>query len=973
MQSIKILFVEDNIHDAELLARHIEKNEFKVHYDVVESLKELEYQLKNETYDICICDFKLPNFSGLDALKVIGKINEDLPVILVSGAVHNDEVVEVLLAGAKDCVLKDNLTRLVPAIKRELAALEQRRERDKTDQLLNAVFESPSGVRISDEERFIIEVNQAYCQMMGYTKEELIGKNLDEIIPENRILSDRQEFYNFINDDKPKDFIHEGISKRDIRKDGTYIDVFVKSKVIKDIDGKKYSVCTFQDESEVFKYKTLFEESGRIAKLGGWEYNVSTGKEKWTDQIYQIFGVSADEFDPSIENFKHFYVKGSLEKSDKAMRDALKGESFDLELQLKDAKGVFKWCRATGNPIFENDEVVKIIGSIQDITETKKIELEVRESQRNYKFLFEKSPNPMLIFGKESQKVLYSNTAAEKMYGYSKAEFSMLKSDSIFQCTSDFDKSLSKNNELTDEITSTLNVKHITKSGESLVVNIFTRMLEMSGNMAGIFVINDVTEKNRYEHELIKTNNLLKALIERAPIGVITVNEQGFVDDIWNPQSEQIFGWSRREVLGRRLPYVSRDKMSEFHHNLQKGAQEQESFITEIQRVRRNGEVVYLKEFVTPIIDGVSKTNKVMLLVEDITEKKEVENALINSEQKYRNLVEASHDIIWRMDKAGVFTFMNNAIETILGYSPEDLIGKSFQKYINPEKLEETIEVHSKVNAGDIMENFPLQMMTSKGDTRYLDATAYPIRDKDGTIMGCSGTATDITHLKEYQSQLEESLEEKEILIREIHHRVKNNLAIISGLFALQSFRVDDEKMLSVLKESQSRIKSIAKIHEKLYQHDRFSSIEMKEYLSDLVKDISDTYMRSDRDVTMEIAGDDVYLNVNQAVPFGILANELIINAYKYAFEFKEKGMISLLLNRKDEMFKFTVKDDGVGLPTDFDIDKLDSLGMILVRTLAQQLDAEFTWTSKAEKGVAFNLEFKPSSISKSTWIKKTR
>lgn len=357
--------------------------------------------------------------------------------------------------------------------------------------------------------------------------------------------------------------------------------------------------------------------------------------------------------------------------------------------------------------------------------------------------------------------------------------------------------------------------------------------------------------------------------------------------------------------------------------------------------------------------------------LEQRREKKKVEVALISSEQKYRDLVEASRDLVWRIDVEGNFNFINNASHSILGYSPASMIGNSFVPYISPEKAEQTIEIHKNVIAGNIYESFPLEMVTTSREIRHLSATAYPSYDDKGVIIGCSGTASDITHIKAYQSQLEESLAEKEILIKEIHHRVKNNLAVISGLFALQSMDVKDEETLMILQESQSRIKSIAAIHEKLYQNHVFSSIEIKEYLDDLVTDIADTYERKDKDISIEVAGDEFSLNVNQAVPFGILANELIVNAYKYAFVDKSEGKIKISIAVKGEEIIFKVTDNGQGLPVDFDIMKLSSLGMTLIRTLAEQLDSGFDWESKPGKGTEFSIKIIPDSIAKETWVEK--
>ncbi|XWN37775.1 MAG: PAS domain S-box protein [Balneola sp.] len=973
MKIIRVLFVEDSSADVELLIRHIKKGGFTLQYDITYSLDELTSLINRNQYDICICDFKLPGFSGIDAVKRIEEFQQDIPVILASGTIPDEQAIDAVLAGAKDYVLKDNLRRLIPAMQRELEALEQRREKRKSDRLLAAVFNSSTGVRISNKDRIIIKVNKAYCEMMGYTSEELVGSNIDDIIPKERREQDRIEYDNFI-----KNFLENGVdtpgTKKDVRKDGTYIDVMVRSNVFVENE-EIFVVSTLQDVSEVFKYKTLFEESGRIAKLGGWERDVATGKEVWTKQIYEIYEVSEDTFDPATESDDRFHTDESLELMKKSMKAAEEeGIPFDIEVEIVDALGNRKWCRGTGNPIFEKDKVVKLIGSFQDITERKSRELELQRNEEKYKFLFDQSPNSMIIFEVKSDRIIDANTAAISMYGYSKEEFKELAAVDL-RPEREVEKYLKiseQGDHDSEEIRSFRGGFHKRKNGEEFIVDVYTRTTVINDKKANIVVINDITEKYDYEQDLIKTNNILNALIDNAPIGLVAVDAEGSVEELWNPKAEEIFGWKRDEVLGKRLPYVPNNKLDEFEENLRKGLVTKRSFITEIERVRKNGEKIYLREFVTPLKNSAGDVSKILMLTEDVTEKKKVELALVGSEQKYRNLVEASHDLVWRIDIEGNFNFINNASSSILGYSPSEMIGNSFIPYINPSKAEETLGVHESVIKGDVFESFPLEMVTADGELRHLSATAYPIVNDNGIITGCSGTATDITYLKNYQSQLEESLAEKEILIKEIHHRVKNNLAVISGLFALQAMHVDkdDDETLTILQESQSRIKSIAAIHEKLYQNHVFSSIEIKSYLTDFVLEISETYDRNDKQIDIEVHGDEVSLNVNQAVPFGILANELIVNAYKYAFKGKDEGEIKVSLNISGDELIFSVADNGVGLAENFDINKLNSLGMTLIRTLAEQLNASFEWNTKRGEGVTFKVIFVPDTLIKATWIK---
>jgi len=974
MRNIRVLFIEDNPLDAELLIRYIKKSNFHLSPTIVDSFSEVELLLKKEQFDLAICDYKLPGFSGIDVIKKIQELEVDIPVILASGIITDEQAVDAILVGAKDYVLKDNLRRLIPAMHRELEALKQRREKRKSDRLLSAVFNGSTGVRISNKDRIIVKVNKAYCEMMGFTEDELIGINIDDIIPEERRAQDRIEYEQFV-----KDFIDKGFdtpdTKRDIRKDGTYIDVLVKSNVFIDND-EIFVVSTLQDVSEVFKYKTLFEESGRIAKLGGWERDIATGKEVWTKQIYKIYGLDEETFDPTSGSVDKFHTHKTQTLLNKSLDDLEQnGIPFDIEMEIIDATGHKKWGRGTGNPVFENNKVVKLIGTFQDITERKSRELEIKRNEEKYKFFFDQSPNPMLIFGVESDQIIDTNLAAERLYGYSNKEFKTLQAKNL-RPESEIKKyqEISKqrnNNVNSKEIRSFNSIKHKKKDGDVFIVDIYSRTTKMDGVLANIVVVNNITEKFKYEQELIKTNNLLKELISNSPIGLVNVDKEGKVKELWNPKAEEIFGWTKEEVLGQQLPYVQESKLDEFKTNLTLAFEGKRSFITEIERVKKNGETVYLKEFVTPLLDEEENVQIVMLLIENITDKKKVEHALVGSEEKYRNLVEASHDLVWRIDPEGNFNFINNASKSILGYEPMELIGKSFVPYINPPRKEDTIQIHNNVMKGDVYENFSLEMVTSSGELRHLSAKAYPIIGESGEILGCSGTATDITHIKNYQSQLEESLAEKEILIKEIHHRVKNNLAVISGLFVLQSMHVEDEETLTILQESQSRIKSIATIHEKLYQNHVFSSIEMKNYLEDIIIDISDTYQREGKEIEIQIKGDEVSLNVNQAVPFGILANELIVNAYKYAFNNQNKGKITLKLERQKSILKFSVQDNGIGLPAEFDIDKLSSLGMTLVRTLATQLDAKLVWDSSEGKGTTFTITFTPSVIPKSTWVQK--
>ncbi len=215
------------------------------------------------------------------------------------------------------------------------------------------------------------------------------------------------------------------------------------------------------------------------------------------------------------------------------------------------------------------------------------------------------------------------------------------------------------------------------------------------------------------------------------------------------------------------------------------------------------------------------------------------------------------------------------------------------------------------------------------------------------------------------EQQLEESLAEKTILLKEIHHRVKNNLAVINALFQLQVHKTDNPEALNLLTDSQHRIKSIAMIHEHLYQTELFSSIKMNEYIHNLTENIGDTFADSGRDITMDLDLKPIELSINQAIPCGLILNELITNAYKHAFDNRDQGVISILLSINGDLVTLEVSDNGTGPGKMTNILESETTGMTLVKTLASQLNGNLN-TSQND-GMTFTLTFTKEKLDRQT------
>jgi two-component sensor histidine kinase len=214
------------------------------------------------------------------------------------------------------------------------------------------------------------------------------------------------------------------------------------------------------------------------------------------------------------------------------------------------------------------------------------------------------------------------------------------------------------------------------------------------------------------------------------------------------------------------------------------------------------------------------------------------------------------------------------------------------------------------------------------------------------------------TEIEGQKKTIQESLEEKETLLREIHHRVKNNLQIISSLLDIQSANIDDERLLSSMREGQSRVQAMSLIHQNLYQSDQISNIDIEKYLEELVAYLAIMFTGADQLVKVQIDAENITFDIDTAIPLGLIVNELVSNAYKHAFAAQKSGSISIDIKKKNNTdYELMVKDDGKGLPEGFEQQKHKSLGLKLVKILSRQLRGSLSM--KSEPGAAFTVKFK--------------
>jgi two-component sensor histidine kinase len=239
----------------------------------------------------------------------------------------------------------------------------------------------------------------------------------------------------------------------------------------------------------------------------------------------------------------------------------------------------------------------------------------------------------------------------------------------------------------------------------------------------------------------------------------------------------------------------------------------------------------------------------------------------------------------------------------------------------------------------------------------YFIVTASPIKDNNGNVLGSIHIAHDITKRKEMEVKLEKALEEKDTLMKEIYHRTKNNLMVISSLLSLQSRYIKDKDTQSIFKESQNRAKSMAMIHEKLYRSGDLEHLNFAEYIVNLSNDLYDTYTLDKNLIKLVLDIDEVTLNVEISIPLALILNELLTNSLKHAFPDGRGGEIKVELKRYDESFKLSVSDNGITFPEDLDYRNTDTLGILIVNSLTDQINGKLNL--EKSNGTKFTVTFK--------------
>ncbi len=472
----------------------------------------------------------------------------------------------------------------------------------------------------------------------------------------------------------------------------------------------------------------------------------------------------------------------------------------------------------------------------------------------------------------------------------------------------------------------------------------------------------DVSENKKFEQQILSQSAKLNAIFESTSHLIWTVdrhlNLTSYNKNYFNLVKENINTHPYKIVIS--IHDTIRDKkLLKFWIDKYKKVLNGEQQVFVHKSRNKSGEDVFREIYMHPIYSN-NEVIEVSVIAQDITARIKNEEQIIEQSAKLKAIFESGNQLMWTVNTRNEFTSFNKnyaeAVYQLYAFYPQ------LNKRLRDLGSEQTAPFHNfwdekyeRAFTGRAVE-FTTDRVNLDGTKVYRQYVLYPIKNDKGEVIEVSGLGFDITENKINEEKIRQSLQEKEVLLKEVHHRVKNNMQVISSILNLQSSYVKDTYALNLLKECQNRIKSMAFIHEALYQNKNFESVNFTEYISTISKNLLHSYSVGGEKIRLILTLDNLFLNLDTSIPCGLIINEILSNSLKYAFPDNREGIIFVTLKNNRGKVHIEVGDNGVGIPESLDIKNTQSLGLQLVDTLVEQINGALTL--ERTKGTKFIIEF---------------
>jgi PAS domain S-box-containing protein len=752
-------------------------------------------------------------------------------------------------------------------------------------------------------------VNPAVAHMTGYTIEELLGQSMHAMLFHSKADATPHAW-----EDCPvfatltTGAVHQYGEGLLWRKNGTNFPVEYVSTPIREGGTIVGAVVTFNDITERKRAEQalrLSRERYALAvnagKVGVWDWDLESGHIYLDPLLKALLGFEESEIPNKIEAWVCHVHPDDRERVMVGAWNYLDGKTahYEIEHRMLHKQGSIRWFLARGTALRDlHGKPHRLVGTDSDITERKEVEVALQRVKEDLELKVEertielKRVNEQLLADIVMRRRAEAALAVEARFLRAQIEVAKVALSSL------------RPKELAQPLIETIGraqgyaygaLWRVGEDGHTVT------MVAAFGEGAAPFVgvSHDLSEPSSYTALIINTG------------------QPAFRNRIW----ESPYGYSG---IARILKAQA---------------------LLGLPLINRTGRVVGAMTFADredaerftarDLTQGTVLANQAAQAIEN----SELFSQVNRLQEQYRVVTEALNDAVFTLDGEARFTFGNAAGERLTGYRLDELLGRPFMDLVAPENLPELTDRFRRAVAGEAISPHVWTEMIRKDGSRVPIELSMANLVLDGYIIGRVGVARDITDRQHAEEQIRASLQEKEVLLKEIHHRVKNNLQIISSLLNLQSQYINDQSALQMFIDSRNRVKSMALIHEILFRSRDITRIDFAEYIKTISVQIFRSYGACSKNIDLDVQVKDIMLDVDTAIPCGLIVTELVSNSLKHAFVDGRVGSINVKLFANDSnTLTLIVKDNGIGLPHHIDLHHVDSLGLKLVGALVNQL-----------------------------------
>lgn len=566
-------------------------------------------------------------------------------------------------------------------------------------------------------------------------------------------------------------------------------------------------------------------------------------------------------------------------------------------------------------------------------------------------------------------KIIKMNPIAEKHTGWKFSEAEGKKLSECFQIINAHTRKPAKNP--VDKVMKSGKIEGlandtilIAKNGRELQIADSAAPIENeSGQIYGVIMIfRDVSREyenqlrlQKSRDELFHREKELRTIVDNIP-GIVGRVDKDLHYKYVSKGYENTFGMSQEKIIGKKIPEVLTDQAYRNTKPYIEQALEGEAVTFENSFTSATGKNIVRLTTIIPDKAEDDQIEGLFIIGIDITERKEAEIRLKEKEEQIRQIAESTEAILWEYDIIkDRWTYVAPQVEKILGYHPEDWTNLQFWlDNLHPDDRDWASEYCFECTKRGEKHRFEYRFRKKDGNYLWLrDVVNVEMQEEKPVKL--RGIMVDISERKEAEIKLKSLLEEKELLLKEVHHRIKNNMSTIISLLSIQAAALHNKSAISALQDAQTRIKSMLLIYEKLFSTQNYLEINVSAYISELINQVAGSYSYRDK-ITVSKDIDELVWDPKKAFPLGIIVNELITNAYKHAFPGDMNGKILISLKqRADDNMQLVISDNGIGLPEKRKEDN-HSFGLNLISALVEQINGELE--IKSDKGTSFRITF---------------